>query len=170
MTTIDLRRIVAHGGSQSWAFEELCCQLARQEVAGEGARYARFRGEGGDGGVECLWTLSSGEEWAWQAKYVFDLKAAGRQAETSFGTALAVHPRLRRYVVCLPFDPTTRTSRRGTSQQEKLDALRDSWERLAKAQVRPACSTAIELAAAAATGSRGASSLRPGSRLGSRRP
>lgn len=136
MTTIDLRRIVAHGGSQNWAFEELCCQLARHDVPGEGARYARFRGEGGDGGVECLWTLSSGEVWAWQAKYVFQVDAVGRQAESSFTTAMAVHPRLRRYVICLPFDPTARTRRRGRSQQEKFDALRDRWERLARAQGR----------------------------------
>ncbi len=72
---VDFSKIAPRNGSQPNAFEEFCCQIAyhgRQLVPEEG-QYIRFRGAGGDGGVECLWQLPNGDEWGWQVKYIFDL-------------------------------------------------------------------------------------------------
>lgn len=89
-------------GSQQTAFEELCCQLARHEELGAGARFTRKGAP--DAGVECYWTLPDGGEWGWQAKFFLEVPGASQwqQLRESFSTALAKHPRLVRYWVCLP--------------------------------------------------------------------
>jgi len=122
---LDFRRISPRGGSQAWAFEELCCQLARREAAPEGSGFQRFRGEGGDGGVECLWSLPSGEEWGWQAKFVWDIKGALRQLGESVQRALEEHPALTRYFVCLPFDLSpSKGPGGGCSQVDRFDSFK----------------------------------------------
>ena len=85
------------------AFEELCCQLAASEEHPSGSAFIRKAPP--DAGVECFWTLPSGEEHGWQAKF-FDRmgKTQWRQLDESFLRALDTHPRLVRYVVCLPMD------------------------------------------------------------------
>jgi len=55
-TTIDLSRIVAHGGSQNAAFEEFASQIASHLHVPAGSTFQR-NGRGADLGVECLWTL-----------------------------------------------------------------------------------------------------------------
>ena len=92
---IDFRNIVPRNGSQSDAFEEFCCQIARRcPEAPEGSEYVRYRGAGGDGGVECILRLPNGEEWGWQAKYIFDLQRAKAALDESVATALSIHPKL----------------------------------------------------------------------------
>lgn len=114
----DFNRIRSLDDGQRGAFEEFCAQLARRDDrVPAGARFVRLRGAGGDGGVECYWTLPNGTEWGWQAKYLVALDKS--QIESSFRTALAIHPELRRYVVCLPLDLTGPTGRRGASQVER---------------------------------------------------
>ena len=54
-------------GSQHAAFEELCCQLAATEPTSVGAAFTRKAPP--DAGIEAYWTLASGEEWGWQAKF-----------------------------------------------------------------------------------------------------
>jgi hypothetical protein len=118
--TIDFARIRTHHGSQQDGFEELCCQLAGCERP-EGA-ISFVRNAPPDAGVECYWVLANGEEHAWQAKY-FDAvdDAQWRQLDDSVETALAKHPRLVRYVVCLPIDlPDARIKGRRS--------LRARWE------------------------------------------
>lgn len=89
-------------GSQQNAFEELCCQLARAEEMPTGAHFVR-KGTP-DAGVECYWTLPSGDESGWQAKFFPEVPGDSQWAQLrdSFSTAFAKHSRLVRYCVCLP--------------------------------------------------------------------
>ena len=116
---IDFTRIVPRGGSQYAAFEELCCHLA-QEGHPDHRGYQRLRGAGGDGGVECRLNLANGRLLGIQTKYVFDIGRALTQAAQSFRTALQQHPDLTDYIICLPMDPTGKTSRKSRSGQEKI--------------------------------------------------
>lgn len=135
MPEIDFGKIASRGGSVEKAFEELCCQLAsRTRLAG--TKFERFRGEGGDGGVECKVIDANGSATGWQAKYVFDIAALLKQIQHSLETALSVHADLTRYVVCFPFDLTGKTTRKGKSQTEKFNTWARNAEGDAKAKGR----------------------------------
>ena len=123
-------------GSKHTGFEELCTQLAALEPASPEAEFIR-KGRGGDGGVECFQKNPDGSETGWQAKYLFqwddNLKA---QLDESIKTALAKHPQLTEYIVCLPFDfPDARIANRKSARQ-KWEAWKTSWMAKAKAQGR----------------------------------
>ncbi len=130
---LDFKKIAPRNGSQSAAFEEFCCQIARgaQDVQ-SGSEFIRYRGVGGDGGVECIWRLPNGDEWGWQAKYIFDLSDAKVAVDKSIATAIRIHPRLTRYTICLPFDLTGPTGRKGKSQSEYFAEYRTHWESTAQ--------------------------------------
>ena len=116
---IDFKQIAPRNGSQTDAFEEFCCQIARHSAAlPAGSEFVRFRGAGGDGGVECIWRLPNGDEWGWQAKFMFNLSKAKAALDKSITTALELHPKLVKYTICLPFDLTGPTARKGKSQLE----------------------------------------------------
>jgi len=128
MNAIDFRFIAPRNGSQTDAFEEFCCQIARRNPdVPAGSEFLRYRGAGGDGGVECIWKLPNGDEWGWQVKYMFDLDQIKQALDDSIATAISVHPRLTRYIICLPFTLTGPTGRKGKSQTEKFDAWRAQW-------------------------------------------
>lgn len=112
-------------GSQQTAFEELCCQLARQEEAGGGARFTRKGAP--DAGVECFWTMPNGEEWGWQAKFFLEVPGIPQwqQLRDSFATALAKHPRLVRYWVCLP-------QNRADPRVPGRASFQDKWDQFGK--------------------------------------
>ena len=56
-----------------------------------------------DAGVECYCVLPSGDEWGWQAKFVFELgNSQWQQIDRSVKSALKNHPRLTRFFVCVP--------------------------------------------------------------------
>jgi hypothetical protein len=128
MPELNFKNIAARGGSVENAFEELCCQLASRSRPA-GTKFYRYRGAGGDGGVECKVIDTNGSATGWQAKYVFDIDGLLKQAHLSLETALSVHADLTRYVVCFPFDLTGKTARKGKSQTEKFD----EWARKAEA-------------------------------------
>lgn len=117
--------LVPRMGSKEESFEELCCQIARQEEMPLGSSFVRIRGAGGDGGVECLWCKPDGTQSGWQAKFIFDFERALNALSNSLATALQVHPALQHYVVCLPYDLTGNTSRRGKGQLEKFDEWKE---------------------------------------------
>ncbi len=127
MSEINFKKIASRGGSVENAFEELCCQLASR-TRPTGTRFERYRGAGGDGGVECKVIDAHGSSAGWQTKYLFDIDGLLRQAKQSLETALLVHADLTRYVVCFPFDLTGKTARKGKSQTEKFD----EWARKAE--------------------------------------
>ncbi|MEQ1565636.1 MAG: hypothetical protein ABMA64_08365 [Myxococcota bacterium] len=133
---IDFRQIAPRGGSRDRAFEELCCQLALAE-SGDSPSFRRVRGDGGDGGVECLWTDTDGVVRAWQVKYIFDLGAALEKAARSLTSARKNYPDLRHYAVCLPFDLAGSKGRRGKSEQQKFNTFREEQERVPSAAGQP---------------------------------
>ncbi len=122
---VDWRSIRPLSGGRDKGFEELCSQLARSEVAGR----ARFIRKGSpDAGVECYAIFGNGSECAWQAKYFLTLgDSQWRQIDRSVRTALQKHPRLTRYVVCLPMDlPDARVPGQ-ESALAKWDAHVENW-------------------------------------------
>jgi hypothetical protein len=93
MMEIDFGKIASRGGSVENAFEELCCQLANR-TRPAGTKFERYRGAGGDGGVECKAIDAHGSAVGWQAKYVFDIDGLLKQAKGSLKTALSIHVRI----------------------------------------------------------------------------
>ena len=89
-------------GSLQFAFEELCCQLAKYEIPGD---YLFVRKGTPDAGVECFCVYPDGTERGWQAKF-FDAmgQSQWRQLDNSVRTALEKHPHLVTYTICLPLD------------------------------------------------------------------
>ncbi len=133
MIILDFKRIRILGGSQEEAFEEFCCQLAyRYKDIPQNSKFYRYRGAGGDGGVECVWRFSNGEEWGWQAKYIFNLENVKPQLAKSIKTALEIHPNLTKYFICLPFNLTGPTGRKGKSESEKFEGYKEEWEKWAQ--------------------------------------
>jgi len=110
-------------GSQQTAFEELCCQLARRDPVPDGARFTRKGAP--DAGVECYWLLPDGTEHAWQAKFFLSVPgtAQWQQLKDSFSTAVAKHPRMKRYVVCVPLDRADPRVKDQTSFANKWDGF-----------------------------------------------
>jgi hypothetical protein len=130
MPNIDFSKIAARLGSQSNAFEELCSQIARRTCPTDGS-FQRFRGAGGDGGVECILQHLDGSIIGWQAKFVFDVEGLIAQAKDSLQTALSIHEKLKKYIICFPFDPTGKTGRKtkkGAPAQSETEKL-EKWIR-----------------------------------------
>ena len=126
MINVDWHSIRPLNRQQNKGFEELCSQLARNEVAGR----ARFIRKGDpDAGVECYAIYENGSEHGWQAKYFFTMEdAQWRQIDHSVRTAIQKHPLLERYVICLPMDlPDARITGQ-KSALEKWDASVDTWK------------------------------------------
>jgi hypothetical protein len=125
----DFSRIRPINGDRRAGFEEFCAQLARHDDSPAGSRFVRLEGAGGDGGVECYWELADRTVWGYQSKFLDHLDKA--QITASVETALRIHPNLTRYVVCLPFDLSGRTGRRGSDQQTRWTGFVGKWEQFA---------------------------------------
>jgi len=103
MIDIDWRKLRSLSGSQNKAFEELCCQLAEYEKKPADSTFTR-KGTP-DAGVECFISLPNQTEWGWQAKYFLSMGTKQwSQLDDSIQTALEKHPKLVKYIVCLPLD------------------------------------------------------------------
>jgi hypothetical protein len=129
---IDWNAIRPLNGSRANGFEELCAQLARAESPA-GSRFER-KGTP-DAGVECYAILGDGSEWGWQAKYFDGLgDSQWSQLDESVKTALAKHPRLVRYFICVPLDrPDARIGGR-RSARERWDEHVQRWADWASAR------------------------------------
>ena len=130
-TTINFNNIRPWGLTQHSGFEELCCQLAAYEKTPSGARFIR-KGTP-DGGIECYWKLSNGDEWGWQAKFFLTSPdtAQWKQIDDSVKTALDKHPHLVRYFLCLPIDRADPRILKQNWFMDKWDAHIASWKALA---------------------------------------
>ena len=134
---VDFSGIRLVGGTPHAGFEALCCQLA--EHAGDppaGSIFHRKAGGGGDEGVECYYVLPDGSEWGWQAKY-FDGRVGQsqwRQIDHSVRRALERHPRLTRYVVCVPRDLSWQRGKDGKNQFDKWQGYVQKWEDVARGE------------------------------------
>jgi hypothetical protein len=133
---IDFTRIRAFGpGGQRDGYEQFICQQVAQEAPEAGATFVSLHGAGGDGGVECYWTLADGTEHGWQAKYWTAHDAVDKaQLDKSVAAALDQHPKLTKYTFAIPTDPTGRTGGRGKSLLEKINdtgGWLEGWQKMA---------------------------------------
>ncbi|TRW47426.1 ATP-binding protein [Georgenia yuyongxinii] len=96
-------------------------------------------GAGGDGGVECYWTLPDDTEHGHQAKYWTNHSDVDKtQLDNSVKAALKQHPKLTKYTVAIPADPTGRTGGRGKSLLEKINdpgGWLEGWNDMAAARL-----------------------------------
>ncbi len=100
---INWTEIRPFNNSQNNAFEELVCQLAREEDI-EGKKEF-YRVGAPDGGVEAYCILNNDDEYGWQAKYFFSMGTPQwKQLTESFKTALRTHSKLVKYYICIPLD------------------------------------------------------------------
>lgn len=100
---INWNNIRPYNSTQNNAFEELVCQLAREEEIEDKKSFIRVGTP--DGGVESYVVLENGDEYGWQAKFFQTLgNSQWQQLKNSFETAFKTHPRLVRYYICLPID------------------------------------------------------------------
>ena len=117
---IDFRAIRTHHGSQHAGFEELVCQFAALESQG-GVPFHR-KGAGADAGLECYRVEPNGSETGWQAKYFFELGSGeAGQLKDSYENAVAKHPALATFIVCIPFDLSD-------GRVEGRKSERDRWD------------------------------------------
>ncbi len=92
------------------AFEAMCNQLfdlwVNREYKEKRKSFVVVNGAGGDGGVESYATLVTGEEIGVQAKWFLDSITASqfKQIKNSILTAMEIHPKLVKYIVCIPRD------------------------------------------------------------------
>lgn len=133
---IDFTRIRSLGpGGQRDGYEQFICQQVAQESPEDGSKFVSLHGAGGDGGVECYWTLAGGDEHGWQAKYWTAHGDVNKdQLDTSVKAALAQHPKLTNYTIAIPTDPTGRTGGRGKSLLEKIQdpgGWLEGWQKMA---------------------------------------
>jgi hypothetical protein len=128
MTSIAWSDLRPLNGTQHDAFEELCCQLAALEPPAAGSVFVRKAPP--DAGVECYWRLPDAAEHGWQTKFFTDPLGSSqwKQLDDSVQTALAKHPQLVRYTVCIPRD---REDPRRPNEEwfmDKWDAHVAKWE------------------------------------------
>jgi hypothetical protein len=115
-------------GAQHKGFEELCTQLARSE-APNGSQFVR-KGTP-DAGVECYCVLPTGQEWGWQAKYVFKFENTQvAQVKESIDAALKKHPNLTKYYVCVPIDLADPRISKGGASAKIQDSSKSRWNKL----------------------------------------
>lgn len=128
---MDWKNIRVYNGSQNNAFEELVCQLARKEKREQNKKFIKVGAP--DSGIECCWVLESGDEIAWQAKYVFDIDNTLKEASSSFTTALKGHSRMVEFILAIPFDlPDPTYNRNGKpikSAKKKWDDKVVAWKK-----------------------------------------
>lgn len=124
---INFSCIRTHDGSKNSGFEELICQIAHLQKPGDGKRFVKKDGAGGDAGVECYWILEDDSEICWQAKYFLDGMNSSRwqQIDESFTTALEKHSKLTHYIVCLPLDKAD--SRKKGKGGKQVVSVEDQW-------------------------------------------
>ena len=130
----DLQDIRPHRGSQYHGFEELCAQLLSLEPRPPSAVFYR-KGGSADGGVEAYIEFDHGDEHCLQAKFYSRFTAdLSNKLTASLKQALDNHPRLVKYIVCLPFN--LRDAKEGAKTTE-LDRWK-AWKEkaLAEAELR----------------------------------
>jgi hypothetical protein len=88
-------------GSQAKGFEELVCQIFRQDTQTQGT-YHRLEGAGGDGGVEAYVIRADGTKVGLQSKFFDGLGASQwKQIEKSVHAAITNHPELVEYRIAI---------------------------------------------------------------------
>ena len=139
---IDFTHIRSLGpGGQRDGFEQFICQQVSHESPAAGARFVSLHGAGGDGGVECYWTLPDDTEHGHQAKYWTNHSDVDKtQLDNSVKAALKHHPKLTKYTIAIPADPTAAPAVAGKSLLEKINdpgGRREGWNDMAATRGMP---------------------------------
>jgi hypothetical protein len=114
-------------GSKHRAFEELAFQL--REPAPPGSTEVKTGDP--DAGVEWYVTFESGDQWGWQAKYIFETDTLLSAMRTSVKAVAAKRPQLTRLTFCIPID-LPEDIRPGTarkSARRKFEDAARAWKR-----------------------------------------
>ena len=112
-----------------YSFEELSCQIFRRELATTSNAFQRYRGDGGDGGVEAVFINEDLSEIGLQSKY-WENNSFGyseiTQLTNSLEAAVKNHPNLNVYYISIPFNltGTVAEGKRGKSQTDKFEEWR----------------------------------------------
>ncbi|MDZ4860013.1 MAG: hypothetical protein SGI88_13625 [Candidatus Hydrogenedentes bacterium] len=124
--TLDWKSIRVLNRSQADGFQALCVQLAEAETPIR----KDFNPKGSpDAGVECLTIFEDDSEWGWQSKFFDTLGSAQwSQIDESVKTALEKHPRLVKYLVCVPLNRSDPRIKGRKSAQEKWDDHVRKWK------------------------------------------
>lgn len=126
--TINWNNIRSLENSQNEGFEELVCQLARNENTTNRKKFIR-KGKP-DAGVECFWVLDNDNEEVWQAKFWTSSleNSQWTQADSSVKTALDKHPKMVKFYLAMPIDPPDARLANTTSMLEKWEQRVSKWE------------------------------------------
>ncbi|NDU96930.1 ATP-binding protein, partial [Spirosoma terrae] len=120
-----------YDGDQKKAFEELVCQLADSEPIGNRVQFIRVAAP--DGGKEAYCTLSTDEEYGWQAKFFTSMsETQWRQLDESIETVLNKHPKLIRYYICTPLDREDPRIDKQRWFMDKWNERVEKWQGLAQ--------------------------------------
>lgn len=128
---MDWTKFNNHGESSNHAFEVMCNMLfecwMKKEYKDNISHFAFVNGSGGDGGVEAYGLLTSGDVIGVQSKWFPQKMEASQftQIENSFYTAIKVRPELKRYIVCVPRDLTSK--RMVKNNQVAKDTEESKW-------------------------------------------
>ena len=123
-TNLEFKTIRQWRGSQHQAFEELCYQL--RDPTSEGAKLVKTGNP--DGGLEWYVTRRNGEQWGWQAKFIFDIEILLKSMEKSLRTVVEKRPKCRRLTFCIPFDlPDAPGTGERKSARQKFEDRKASW-------------------------------------------
>ncbi|MFM0131247.1 AVAST type 2 anti-phage system protein Avs2 [Paraburkholderia sediminicola] len=126
---LDWAAIRPLNGSKRDSFEELCTQLARTACPAESRFYRKGRP---DSGVEAYAVHPDATESAWQTKYFHSIgDSQWTQLDESVKAALNGHPRLTRFIVCVPLDLPDGRSGRAKSARERWNARVTMWSQWA---------------------------------------
>lgn len=128
MQNLDWNNIRPINNSQKEGFEELVCQLARNDKFDNAKSFIR-KGVP-DAGVECFWILNNDKEICFQAKFFTTPLTSTQWGEVdeSVRTAIEKHPNLSKYIVSIPQD---RADARVNNQKSFLDKWNErvvKWE------------------------------------------
>ncbi|MGV0830246.1 AVAST type 2 anti-phage system protein Avs2 [Empedobacter brevis] len=132
MQNLNWNNIRSINNSQKEGFEELVCQLAKNDEFQNSKSFVRKGSP--DAGVECFWILNDGKEVCYQAKFFTSPLTSTQWGEVdeSVKTALEKHPNIIKYIVSIPQD---RADARVKGRKSFLDKWNDAvvkWEKWAK--------------------------------------
>ena len=111
---MDWSQFNTHGESSNRAFEVMCNILfkcwCKKKYADNISHFAFVNGSGGDGGVEAYGLLKSGDVIGVQSKWFPQKMEIPQftQIEKSIYSAIKVRPNLKKYIVCVPRDLTSK--------------------------------------------------------------
>lgn len=119
-------------GSQKEGFEELVCQLARNEKIENAKSFVRKGSP--DAGVECFWILNDESEISWQAKYFTSPLTSTQWSEIdkSVKTAIKKHPKIKKYIISIPQDRADARVPGQKSFLQKWEGREKKWKLWAK--------------------------------------